>query len=362
MDIKVGFIGFGLIGGSIARALKKSDSSIYMMVYSRSINPLMQAKEDGVIDEILSSLNDRLNECDFIFLCAPVEYNESYLKDIAGLINENCIISDVGSVKSYIYDSVHKLNLDKNFIGGHPMAGSEKTGYSASTDILLQNAYYAITRTDYNTDKDVAKLTELVRMTGAIPIITDPVTHDYAVAGISHVPHLIASSLVNLVKDNDTDANLMKTLAAGGFKDITRIASSSAEMWSQICMTNDKQIVTLLDRYIESLNNVRNMIIQKNRDGIYNMFIDSKEYRDSIGINKGPISKDYTLYCDIEDKEGAISSITLLLSDNHINIRNIEIIHNREFVNGVLLIAFYDQPSMDLAFNLLSSNNYTIYR
>lgn len=99
------------------------------------------------------------------------------------------------------------------------------------------NAYYAITRTDYNTDKDVAKLTELVRMTGAIPIITDPVTHDYAVAGISHVPHLIASSLVNLVKDNDTDANLMKTLAAGGFKDITRIASSSAEMWSQICMT-----------------------------------------------------------------------------------------------------------------------------
>lgn len=298
----------------------------------------------------------------FYFLCAPVEYNESYLKDIAGLINENCIISDVGSVKSYIYDSVHKLNLDKNFIGGHPMAGSEKTGYSASTDILLQNAYYAITRTDYNTDKDVAKLTELVRMTGAIPIITDPVTHDYAVAGISHVPHLIASSLVNLVKDNDTDTNLMKTLAAGGFKDITRIASSSAEMWSQICMTNDKQIVTLLDRYIESLNNVRNMIIQKNRDGIYNMFIDSKEYRDSIGINKGPISKDYTLYCDIEDKEGAISSITLLLSDNHINIRNIEIIHNREFVNGVLLIAFYDQPSMDLAFNLLSSNNYTIYR
>ena len=110
------------------------------------------------------------------------------------------------------------------------MAGSEKTGYSASTDILLQNAYYAITRTDYNTDKDVAKLTELVRMTGAIPIITDPVTHDYAVAGISHVPHLIASSLVNLVKDNDTDANLMKTLAAGGFKDITRIASSSADI------------------------------------------------------------------------------------------------------------------------------------
>lgn len=112
-----------------------------MMVYSRSINPLMQAKEDGVIDEILSSLNDRLNECDFIFLCAPVEYNESYLKDIAGLINENCIISDVGSVKSYIYDSVHKLNLDKNFIGGHPMAGSEKQ------DILPQRISFSKTLT-----------------------------------------------------------------------------------------------------------------------------------------------------------------------------------------------------------------------
>ena len=190
-------------------------------------------------------------------------------------------------------------------------------------------------------------------MTGYLEVLTDP---SYAGQAVVMTYPLIGNYGICYADEESGRP------CPGGFKDITRIASSSAEMWSQICMTNDKQIVTLLDRYIESLNNVRNMIIQKNRDGIYNMFIDSKEYRDSIGINKGPISKDYTLYCDIEDKEGAISSITLLLSDNHINIRNIEIIHNREFVNGVLLIAFYDQPSMDLAFNLLSSNNYTIYR
>ena len=362
MNIKVGFIGFGLIGGSIARALKKSDSSIYMMVYSRSINPLMQAKEDGVIDEILSSLNDRLHECDFIFLCAPVEYNESYLKDVAGLINENCIISDVGSVKSYIYDSVHKLNLDKNFIGGHPMAGSEKTGYSASTDILLQNAYYAITRTDYNTDKDVAKLTELVRMTGAIPIITDPVTHDYAVAGISHVPHLIASSLVNLVKDNDTDANLMKTLAAGGFKDITRIASSSPVMWEQICMTNGDNIIKLLDSYMEELSKIRDEIAEKNHTKVFDFFDSAKNYRDSFdGTSSGAHNLLHLLFVDIEDHPGMLAEVVTLLAVNAISIKNIGITHNREYQEGTLRVEFYSEPDLNEARDILTTRNYTIH-
>lgn len=362
MNITIGFIGLGLIGGSIAKSLKKADSSIQIIAYNRSKQPLIKAHEEGIVDEIAYEIDDKFNKCDVIILCTPVEYISMYLSRISGLINESCIITDVGSVKGYIHKTVSELHLDKNFIGGHPMAGSEKNGYDASSDILLQNAYYAITPTQETCQESIDLLVSLVKLTGAIPIVCSPDIHDYAVAGISHVPHLIASGLVNMVHDNDTDDCLMKTLAAGGFKDITRIASSSAEMWSQICYTNKEQISLVLDKYINCLTAIKEMIDSENKEGIFKMFSDSKEYRDSIGINNGPIIRNYTLYCDIEDKEGALSNITLLLSDNHISIKNIEIIHNREYADGVLQISFYDELSRTSARNILSEKGYFIHR
>jgi prephenate dehydrogenase len=165
-----------------------------------------------------------------------------------------------------------------------------------------------------------------------------------------------------MVRENDTPDQLMKTLAAGGFKDITRIASSSADVWSQICHTNKEQISNVLSIYIDILTEVKKHIDSDNKEAIYNMFSESKEYRDSISIkNKGPISNNYVMYCDIEDKEGALSKITVLLSDNHINIKNIEIIHNREYKQGVLLIAFYDEKTYQSAYSLLSDNGYFIH-
>ena len=145
------------------------------------------------------------------------------------------------------------------------MAGSEKTGYSASNSLLLENAYYPVTPTALTTDKSLDLYIKLIRLTGAVPIVLDPEIHDYAVAGISHVPHLIASSLVNLIKDNDTSDELMKALAAGGFKDITRIASSSPEVWSQICMANPVQISLLLDKYIGELTKIKAFVDSGNR-------------------------------------------------------------------------------------------------
>ncbi len=362
MKTTVGFIGLGLIGGSIAKALKKADSDIYTIAYSRSRQPLEMAVNDGVINEIADHIDNTFKKCDIIFLCTPVEYNSEYLRQISLCIKQDCIITDVGSVKGYIHNTVQELGLEANFIGGHPMAGSEKTGYGAASDILLENAYYAITPTSSTTSEALDFYFRLVRATGAIPIITEPQIHDYAVAGISHVPHLIASSLVNMVKLNDTDEQLMKTLAAGGFKDITRIASSSADVWSQICSTNKEQISFVLQKYIDILTSVKKNIDEDDRNAIYNMFSESKEYRDSISIrNKGLISNHYVMYCDIEDKEGALSTITLLLSDNHINIKNIEIIHNREYKQGVLLIAFYDEKTYQAAYTLLSQNGYFIH-
>ena len=359
----VGFIGLGLIGGSIAKSLKKADNSIRIVAYNRTFASLEEAVSDGVVDVACDKVDERFSQCDIIFLCTPVEHNLTYLSLLKGIIRQDAIISDVGSVKGYIHKTVSELDMDDCFIGGHPMAGSEKTGYNASNATILENAYFAITPTKKTTKKALDFYAGLVRLTKAVPIIVEPDKHDYAVAAISHVPHLIASGLVNLVKENDTPDELMRTLAAGGFKDLTRIASSSAAMWSQICMTNPKQIALILGKYIDYLTKVRTYVADGDKDAISHMFIESKEYRDSINVGKkGPVLQQYKLFCNIEDKKGAISTITTLLSNNNINIKNIEIIHNREYYDGALLIEFYDSADYEKAVLVLSDNQYIIHR
>ena len=162
------------------------------------------------------------------------------------------------------------------------MAGSEKTSYEHASDRLLENAYYAITPTEKVKQEYVKEYTEIVSDIGAIPVEISYKEHDRVVAAISHLPHLIASSLVNLVKHNDSNKEYMKTLAAGGFKDITRIASSSPEMWEQICLTNSSAISNILEQYIEMLETIKDNIDKKTPGYVASLFEMSREYRNSL--------------------------------------------------------------------------------
>ncbi len=281
-NLTVGFIGFGLMGGSIARSLKQQINNCRIMVYSRSQAPLMRAYEDGNIDVILPQIGSEFLECDFIFLCTPVEFNNYYLDLIKPYVSDNCILTDVGSVKGPIHKDVDAKGLTRVFIGGHPMAGSEKSGYDNSSATLLNGAIYVVTPTKDTSPEALARYVELIKLTGAVPLVTNCDDHDFAVAGISHLPHLIAASLVNLVRDNDDSQSNMHTMAAGGFKDITRIASSSAEVWQQICEANKNAISTLLGRYINSLTALKNNIDTDNFDSVYELFTESKKYRDTF--------------------------------------------------------------------------------
>ena len=255
-DLTIGFIGLGLIGGSIARGIKRSRRDVRIMAYMRSRDKLEQAKRDGVVDVILDGIGEEISWCDLVFLCTPVEYNASYLEQIRPLLKPGALVTDVGSTKTDIHETVKQLCMEEVFVGGHPMAGSEKTGYENSTDHLLENAYYMITPTEKSTPEQIGRIRRVALSIGAIPMVTDYRQHDFSVAAVSHLPHLVASSLVNLVRDNDNEEELMRTIAAGGFKDITRIASSSPVMWEQICMTNTENIKVLLRRYIQSLETI----------------------------------------------------------------------------------------------------------
>lgn len=282
-NINIGFLGFGLIGGSIARAIKSKSPHTVIQVYTRRQNPdLETGVKEGIINHIRYDIDDHFSSCDIIFLCAPVLKNIEFLHKLKPIIKKDCIITDVGSVKGNIHQAVTELDMEQNFIGGHPMAGSEKTGYRNSSADLLKHCYYLLTPTQHTTENDLNKLTEILQPTGSKFIILAPAEHDDVTAAISHVPHIIAANLVNMVQKNDSEKEYMKTFAAGGFKDITRIASSSPEMWENICLSNKESIDHFLSCFIENLTHFRKLIADGNSDSIKQFFKDAADYRNSI--------------------------------------------------------------------------------
>ncbi len=360
--LTIAFIGFGLIGGSIAKGLKKADPSTRIFAYARNKSNLEVAQEDGIVNVVLDSpFSERLKEADMVFLCAPVETNISYMEKISGLLKEDAVLTDVGSTKTAICQKAAELQLGDRFIGGHPMAGSEQTGYAAATDYLFSNAYYIITPISEN-PRLVDQLRNVATTLGAIPIVVNAEKHDAATAAVSHLPHIIASSLVNIVKDSDDETQLMKTLAAGGFRDITRIASSSPEMWEQICDTNSKPLVTLLDRYIEELQDISASLKKARSDQkILHMFESSRAYRNSIDAkNKGVLTADYSFSVDVADEVGAISTISVILASKGISIKNIGINNARDHGEGALRISFYEEEAEEKARAILERYRYDV--
>ena len=359
---KIGFIGLGLIGGSVAKAIRRYYPQFEIIAFDKSRETLALAVQEGTIHTACSSIDDNFKGCRYIFLCAPVSYNTAYLTQLKELAGEDCILTDVGSVKTSIHEEVISLGLEENFIGGHPMAGSEKSGFANSKAHLIENAYYILTPSSKIPEEKVCAFRDFIASLKALPVVLDYREHDLITGTISHLPHIIASTLVNFVRDTDTEDELMKALAAGGFKDITRIASSSPVMWQQICLKNGSNISHILGEYIRTLETAKAAVDAGDETALYSLFESSRDYRNSMpDSSAGPIKKQFAIYCDIIDEAGGIATIATILASNNINIKNIGIVHNREFEEGVLRIEFYDETSSAKAAELLQKYHYIVY-
>ncbi len=359
-----GFIGFGLIGGSIARAIRDHLSDAVIVVNVRDHSKIEQAVKDGVVNRTADAIDEAFSSCDIIFLCAPVATNNENLRKLKAYVSPTCLITDAGSVKSSIHETVESLGLSGQFIGGHPMTGSERIGYLNSRSDLMKNAYYILTVPDGSKNQDLEPMKQMVtECFGSILLVLSPYVHDHVTAAISHLPHVISASLVNLVKDSDDPEGTMKMIAAGGFKDITRISSSSPAMWQNICMTNTDNILDLLDDYVKALQKIRASIEKKDPDALYQFFNDARTYRDSFNTSvSGPITRSCLLTVVIPDEAGAMAIILSMLAFHQVNIKNINITHNREYANGSVLIEFYDEPTKEKAYKLLTERNYEVQK
>ncbi|MBE5929695.1 MAG: prephenate dehydrogenase/arogenate dehydrogenase family protein [Lachnospiraceae bacterium] len=363
MDTQFGFIGLGLIGGSIARALRETQASCKILAYSRKSalsEDLQSALETKVLDDVVFSLT-ALSDCDYIFLCAPVDCNISYLPELARIISKKTILTDVGSVKSGIHTAAEEAGLSAQFIGGHPMTGSERTGFANSNALLMENAYYVVTMTETCPKERVDAFLSLVKQIKSIPVVLSPDEHDDAVAAISHVPHVIAAQLVNLVRTSE-DADTMRLLAAGGFKDITRIASSSPSLWESILTANTDFVLPTLRRYISLLTEAEQALSTKNKEEIRSLFAEAGEFRSTLQERKGALPESFVLHADLRDEAGAIATFATLLAVHGISLKNIGIVHNRTYEQGALRIEFYDRDALDRAYTLLTDNLFTVYR
>ncbi len=349
-------IGLGLIGGSIALAIKKEHPDANIYGYDTDEQQAMLAKALKIIDEPVNDYSVTARTSDLIVICTPVNATVQVIETLAAIpLKETAILTDAGSTKKKVMEAAeHHFGAHQVFIGGHPMAGSHKSGVAAAKEHLFENAFYMLTPSSLAGVKEIGQLKMWLKGTKAKFIEVSAEEHDYLTGVISHLPHIMAASMVNLAEDAEKKHEIIARLAAGGFRDTTRIASSSPEMWKDILLHNDQILISLLDSWVREIEEVKEWMVNKDGQKIYDFFLGAKRFRDAMPLHeKGAIPSSYDLYVDVPDYPGVISEITGYLAESSISITNIRILETREEIYGVLAISFQSNEDRALAVECL---------
>jgi len=277
---KVCIIGIGLIGGSLAKAIKKTHQSEIVFGYGRDEERLERAQKGNLIDQYSADMSKALDGANMVIIATPVGSYESILKEIKPHIAEDMVISDVGSTKVSVIEAVKTVFKDglDNFIPAHPIAGKEKSGFEVSDADLFINKKVIVTPLENSNPKSIKILTKMWERVGAEVDFMTPQSHDDLLGMTSHLPHMLAFSLVNYLVSQHPEASVY---AAGGFKDFSRIASGDAIMWRDICLHNRDAIIAHIKGYQESLNTLVDAIDSQNKEQLESLFRKAKNTRDS---------------------------------------------------------------------------------
>ncbi|WP_232696341.1 prephenate dehydrogenase [Brevibacillus daliensis] len=364
MSRTIAILGVGLIGASIAVALRQ-DSINRIIGFDLYREQLDKAINKGILHAGTTDLQTAVRDADFIFLSAPVEYIHQLIDDLAELdLKSGVIVTDVGSTKLEIVKKGQSLGKKGiTFIGGHPMAGSHKSGVDAANVRLYENAFYVLTPTEETKQSEVEKLQHLLQPLHAKVITLKADEHDEIVGAISHFPHIIAALLVNQVSKYNGEQPWYHRLAAGGFRDITRIASSNPKLWRDIILSNTEYLLEIAKDWQRDFAQIVHALEQQDSTEIEAFFRDAREFRDSIPEKQpGAIPPLYDLYVDIPDHPGEIGKITTLLGSKNISISNLQIRETREDLFGALRISFSNQRGLEKGIELLQYFDYNVYQ
>ncbi|MGC5324576.1 prephenate dehydrogenase [Brevibacillus sp. SYSU BS000544] len=364
MKTTIAVLGVGLIGGSIALSLRQNPDH-RLIGFDVREDFVDKALTNGVLHSGSTNLKVVVQDADVIILSTPVEQINDLLQQLADLdLKPGAIVTDVGSTKLQIMEYAMRLaSKGVTFIGGHPMAGSHKSGVDAATDRLFENAYYVLTPNENASEEQIEKLKNILSYTKAKLVVMDPAEHDRVVGAVSHFPHILAAVLVNQVAKYNNESEWHHRLAAGGFRDITRIASSNPRMWRDVLLNNRDFLLQIASDWRRELDEIMQLVQEGNRNEIEQFFVSAREFRESLPEKrKGALPALYDLYIDIPDHPGEIGRITTLLGAKEISITNLRIIENREDIYGALRITFRSETELEKGEELLRFFEYNVYR
>jgi len=345
--------GVGLIGGSVALGAKQRFLADRVIGLDKNPETLKIAKARGAIDEGFTEAGEWLKEADLIVLASPVKSLLPLAKSIEPFVGKHTVITDVGSVKEEVVAALSHLR----FVGSHPMAGSEKIGVAHASAALLENAVWVLTPSKTTDPATVALVREFITHLGARPIRTSPEQHDKLVAAVSHVPYLAAVALTQLIS-NDTDKDLMMLLAAGGYRDLTRIASGNPIMSRDMVTGNKTAIKETLAKLIEQLKKLE--LLLDDPEAFLASAEHAKSTRDSFPVVKRSLlPAKYEVVVAVPDTPGQLAKITTTLGEADINIKDIEVLGIRE-AGGAVRLAFEDEPQLKRGVQALQAIGYEV--
>lgn len=355
--------GLGLIGSSLIQAIRRQDPQIKLIGSDQSAKSVEYAVAHHLIDQAATGL-DLAAQADFIILATPVSVIEQDLAALAKMtLKPGVIVTDVGSTKQSVLAAAQPLvQRGVTFIGGHPMAGSHKSGVTAGRADLFENAFYFMVPAQEQ-PAAVQRLQNLLQATHVKWLTVTPRQHDQIVGQLSHLPHVIAAALVNETRETFADSPLGMRLAAGGFKSITRIASSDPTMWTAILATNGQVITEQLTAYEQALSQVNQAIQNHDQATIRAFFQAAKTSRDQLGPeNTVQLPNFYDLFLNIPDEVGALAKVTGMLAEANISLVNLHILEIREEIDGVLQLTFNSESARTAAKKLLSTQYSVLQR
>lgn len=356
---RVAIIGVGLMGGSFGLAINHRNIVSEVIGYDNDKENIAMALSAGAIHWAADTCAEAVKGADLVVLATPVLTTETLLRQLALHIDKNTVVTDVGSTKVGITSLAEEILPEGvHFVGGHPMAGSEVAGMGGAHPYLFENAYYLLTPTVNTHRGAVDALRNLVEAMGAKVVIMTPEKHDATVAVVSHLPHLVAAALVNTL-DGMPCCKEMIPFAAGGFRDTTRIAAGSPVMWRDIFLSNNKEVLEILNSFQRVIDDYKELITANDSVGLQHRLNQAKETRLSLPArSKGYLPALYEILLTVPDKPGVIAHFAALLGENGVNITELEILRVREGQGGTIRLSFATEEEQKQAVDLLVGVGY----
>lgn len=349
---RITIIGLGLIGGSMGRALVKAGYEVTAVDRDRHV--LEKGLELNAATKVTNDLTAAVSEAQVVVLAVPVGSMGTVMRNIASSLPPEAIVTDVGSVKTCTMELAHSfLQPGQDFVGGHPMAGTEVPGIESADPRLFADALYVLTPGVNCSQRAVEVITQLVRELGACPVIMDSVKHDRAAAMLSHLPHLLAVSLAQAAANLEEYQPGSINLAAGSFRDATRVAESSPVMWQDIFTANRELLLESLQIFHSYLDTLTEAVKQENSTVITKAFAEARylRQRSRNAHFDGQVAE---VTVDIADEPGALGRVASLLGEANINIAQIKILPRGEDGSGGVVLGFESPAAASQAREVIS--------